>query len=329
MMQKDPTDRLSAEEYMIQQKGKAFPDYFYPFLKTFMQRFASAPVMSEDEKVMRIKREWQLIMSSLNVSETDPEENASLVIIISFLTSLLRNLQFEKSKLTELELLVELSKYVCADVVLDRIIPFLLFMVNDPFPRVRAEAIRSITKCVVGIKTVPLSDANIFPEYILPQISHLTQDSIVAVRVAFAENIAQLAKAASRFLEIAQLSSQPEVSTGDTGSSVVSQSNASYDIELQALHEMIQQKVVSLICDPENIVKQTLLENGITQLCVFFGRQKASDVLLSHMITFLNDKRDWHLRGAFFDAAVGIASYIGWQSSTILKPLLQQVSVWF
>lgn len=75
--------------------------------------------------------------------------------------------------------------------------------------------------------------------------------------------------------------------------------------ELQALHELVQQKVVTLLSDPENIVKQSLLENGITRLCVFFGRQKANDVLLSHMITFLNDKSDWHLRAAFFDSIVG------------------------
>ena len=58
---------------------------------------------------------------------------------------------------------------------------------------------------------------------------------------------------------------------------------------------------------------------------MFFGRQKANDVLLSHMITFLNDKQDWHLRAAFFDSIVGVASYVGWQSLAMLKPLLQQV----
>lgn len=70
---------------------------------------------------------------------------------------------------------------------------------------------------------------------------------------------------------------------------------------------MVQQKVVTLLSDSENIVKQSLMENGITRLCVFFGRQKANDVLLSHMITFLNDKNDWHLRGAFFHSIVGEA----------------------
>lgn len=45
-------------------------------------------------------------------------------------------------------------------------------------------------------------------------------------------------------------------------------------------------------------------------ICVFFGRQKANDILLSHMITFLNDKQDWQLRGAFFNSIVGIAAYV-------------------
>ena len=51
---------------------------------------------------------------------------------------------------------------------------------------------------------------------------------------------------------------------------------AGYDTELQALHEMVQQKVSILLSDPDNIVKQTLLEKGITRLCVFFGRQKGN-----------------------------------------------------
>lgn len=44
------------------------------------------------------------------------------------------------------------------------------------------------------------------------------------------------------------------------------------------------------------------------------------------MITFLNDKEDKELRGSFFDCIIGVAAYVGWQSSTILSPLLLQVS---
>lgn len=79
-----------------------------------------------------------------------------------------------------------------------------------------------------------------------------------------------------------------------------------------------------LLTDPQNLVKQTLMENGINKLCVFFGKQKANDILLSHVITFLNDKEDKELRGSFFECIVGVAAYVGWHSSPILMPLLQQ-----
>lgn len=79
-----------------------------------------------------------------------------------------------------------------------------------------------------------------------------------------------------------------------------------------------------LLTDPQNLVKQTLMESGINKLCVFFGKQKANDILLSHVITFLNDKEDKELRGSFFECIVGVAAYVGWHSSPILMPLLQQ-----
>ena len=43
-----------------------------------------------------------------------------------------------------------------------------LYFVNDPYPRVRAEAIRIIAHCLAKVKVVPINDGNIFPEYILP-----------------------------------------------------------------------------------------------------------------------------------------------------------------
>ena len=52
-----------------------------------------------------------------------------------------------------------------------------------------------------------------------------------------------------------------------------------YDDELEALHDTVQLKVVTLLSDNDNIVKQTLLENGITRLGVFFGRQKGKCIL--------------------------------------------------
>lgn len=330
MIQRDPDKRLTAEEHLAHQRGVAFPEIFYTFLQPYMAHFADETSLSADERILVIRKDLEHILCNLygndqtEKSEGDSKEHG-LVILVSVITSCLQTLQYCDSKLAALELLLHLAPRLRVGILLDRIAPYLLHFCNDLIPRVRAEAVRTLTKVLSLVKEVPRNDINIYPEYILPGIAHLAQDEATIVRLAYAENIALLAETALRFLELVHLNSL-NLENEQNGAEIDEPSypNENYDTELQGLHEMVQQKVVTLLSDLENIVKQTLMENGITRLCVFFGRQKANDVLLSHMITFLNDKNDWHLRGAFFDSIVGVAAYVGWQSSSILKPLLQQ-----
>nr|XP_046254483.1 phosphoinositide 3-kinase regulatory subunit 4 isoform X2 [Scatophagus argus] len=338
MVQREPERRLTAEEYLKQQRGKAFPDIFYTFLQPYMAQFAKETFQSADERVLVIRKDLDNILhnlrggSSSSSSSQESSDCASgsreeqgLIVLVSVITSCLQTLHSCDSKLAALELILHLAPRLGVDILLDRITPYLLHFCNDPVPRVRAQAVRTLAKVLALVKEVPRNDVNIYPEYILPGIAHLAQDDATIVRLAYAENIAHLAESALRFLELVQennVNTEQDLSGEDAEETL--HPNENYDSELQALHEMVQQKVVTLLSDSENIVKQSLMENGITRLCVFFGRQKANDVLLSHMITFLNDKNDWHLRGAFFDSIVGVAAYVGWQSSSILKPLLQQ-----
>uniref|UniRef100_A0A8D1EUR5 Phosphoinositide 3-kinase regulatory subunit 4 n=1 Tax=Sus scrofa TaxID=9823 RepID=A0A8D1EUR5_PIG len=330
MIHREPDKRLEAEDYLKQQRGNAFPEIFYTFLQPYMAQFAKETFLSADERVLVIRKDLGNIIHNLcghdlpEKAEGEPKESG-LVILVSVITSCLQTLKYCDSKLAALELILHLAPKLSVEILLDRITPYLLHFSNDSVPRVRAEALRTLTKVLALVKEVPRNDVNIYPEYILPGIAHLAQDDATIVRLAYAENIALLAETALRFLELVQLKNlNMENDPNSEEIDEVTHPSGNYDTELQALHEMVQQKVVTLLSDPENIVKQTLMENGITRLCVFFGRQKANDVLLSHMITFLNDKNDWHLRGAFFDSIVGVAAYVGWQSSSILKPLLQQ-----
>uniref|UniRef100_A0A8C4N7G5 non-specific serine/threonine protein kinase n=1 Tax=Eptatretus burgeri TaxID=7764 RepID=A0A8C4N7G5_EPTBU len=327
MLQREPGDRLTAEKYLQQQRGHAFPEYFYTFLWPYLQTFVGQPELTPDEKILKIQQDMTEILENLGFCDVQAknEQDSSLVIMVSVVTSCLQSLRHCQAKLAALELIRHLSSHLTADVVLDRLLPYLLHLTSDTVPRIRAEALRSLTQCLSSVWEQPRSDANVFPEYVFPGIAAMAQDEATGVRLAYAENIAVLAETALRFLEMSQLSLQmPDEDLANEDMVEVLTMYGNYDTELQALQEMVQQKVVTLLSDPENVVKQTLLENGITRLCVFFGRQKANDVLLSHMITFLNDKQDWHLRGAFFDSIVGVAVYVGWQSSSILKPLLQQ-----
>lgn len=89
---------------------------------------------------------------------------------------------------------------------------------------------------------------------------------------------------------------------------------------------MIQEQLVTLLVDKSAVVKRALLHNT-SQLCIFLGRQKANDVLLSHMLTYLND-RDWMLRYAFFQSIVDVAMCVGGRSldEYILPLMIQALS---
>ncbi|XP_044262700.1 phosphoinositide 3-kinase regulatory subunit 4 isoform X2 [Tribolium madens] len=327
MIEIDPSKRLSAEDYLAKERGKLFPEYFFTFLQSYMLIFSATPILSPDEKILRLKSDIANIFKFLgpikHSNEDDNEtlekgESEGLVIIISLVTSCIRGLHDCSSKLCSLEILLELSNHANGETILDRILPYIMYLARDNSSRVKIAAINTITKCLELVQQLPKSDSNIFPEYVLPGLAPLAVDPNICVRAAYAKNIATLAEIALRYLD------QMQNDWYDNNIKQKYNHTFNYELELQALHEMVEQTVSILLTDSQALVKQTLIENGITKLCVFFGKQKANDVLLSHMITFLNDKDDKQLRGSFFDCIVGVAAYIGWHCSGILTPLLLQ-----
>ena len=90
-----------------------------------------------------------------------------------------------------------------------------------------------------------------------------------------------------------------------------------------------------MLVDQSSVVKRSVLLD-IAPLCIFFGRQKTNDILLSHMITYLND-RDWLLRYAFFDSITDVAASVGGRNleeynfplmTQALSGLLSHMSSW-
>jgi len=53
MTQKDPSLRLTADQYLSSQRDKAFPAYFYSFLGLYCQRYAQVPIIHSDDRVAR------------------------------------------------------------------------------------------------------------------------------------------------------------------------------------------------------------------------------------------------------------------------------------
>ncbi|CEG71017.1 Putative VPS15 protein kinase [Rhizopus microsporus] len=358
MIQIDPNARLSAQDYLTQWHGKAFPHYFYSFLYQYMSsltdkveqkdstlfsalssaypNMTSRKLTDADEKIERVFFDFEKIMDYVSSEDVDeekhkkrkgiavnkillspevtfpnqshissthedgvvykPGEEGSL-ILLSFICSLIRNTLYPSSKLKALDILFALGERVPDDVKLDRLVPYLMCLLTDESALVRANAIKTLTRILCMVESISPINARIFPEYILPSLRSFTTDPDALVRSTYASCIALLAETALRFLEMTQ---------------------SSYDSYLQELQSVIQEQTTLLLIDKSSSVKRALLTN-ITSLCVFFGRQKANDVLLSHMITYLNDK-DWMLR-----SIKGVGTFVGARSlEEYILPLMIQ-----
>jgi len=313
MINKDPSMRHSVGEYLAQERGKVFPEYFYSFLQSYMGMFSRAPLMSSDQKIRRIHKDLTHFQALLESSDpTQAIQVGCLLVVTSVVTSCVRSLALTSSQLQCLAILEWLATHQPSEVILERILPHVIYYFSSQVPCVRVRAVHALVTSLASVTMVPRSDANTFPEYILPSLLPLCQDPSVNVRAALAFHLATIAELSTSFLDMVT----SEAGEGEVGTS--------YDTEVTALHELVAQMVTLLLEDNSNCVKQVVVSKGAARLAVFFGRQRANDVLLSHMITFLNDKEDGQLRHCFYDNIAGVASFVGWQCSPILKPLLEQ-----
>uniref|UniRef100_A0A914VQF4 non-specific serine/threonine protein kinase n=1 Tax=Plectus sambesii TaxID=2011161 RepID=A0A914VQF4_9BILA len=323
MLDRDPTKRPIASQLLKKYRGKVFPDIFDQFVFPYLEAFAKPPISAPDDRLNQFLTDEAKILK--NLEGHSGRFCPSGVILVSVVTSLIRALRYSASKQNAIGLLHRIAGGCSDSVVADRIMPYLVHMLSDTYPRVRCAAIVAVTKLLTTMHDVPKDDSRVFIDYVFPRLAIVANDSSSLVRMALARHLGELAETALRFFNQAPapLADDSQVVQGDKSSTETEQRMMRR--ELKALHEAVQEVVVNLLCDADNNVRRAVVaQDGLRKLCEFFGKQKASDVLLSHMITFLNDKVDWRLRATFFECCPVAAAYIGWQSTLILKPLLQQ-----
>ncbi|KAL1709450.1 hypothetical protein EV121DRAFT_252818 [Schizophyllum commune] len=255
-------------------------------------------------------------------------EDGPALIILALVSSNVRNCSLPSSKTRALDLLLALCPHLTDEAKLDRMVPYIVDLLHDDAATVRSSALRTLIQVLMLVTALTPSNAAIFPEYIIPNIWHLVQDADVSVRCMYAQCIVQFANTAVRYLEMGQalrahgtfqLSTEPqEYEAADN--------ELSYDASMQDLQNAIQQHLSALLTDPSSVVKRAVLHD-ISSLCIFLGRQRTNDVLLSHIITYLND-RDWMLRHAFFESIVDVAACAGGRSleEYILPLMIQALS---
>jgi phosphoinositide-3-kinase regulatory subunit 4 len=326
MIQHRPHERYSAEEY-LHVFEEIFPPYFATFLHEYMKAFTHGTgdfegSLKPDQRIQRLYRDMHAIL--LNVVFTNQDNIPSresgfgdgLVIVLSAVTSHVRVLQLLSTKLRSLEMMKMIAQHIRDEFILDRVIPYLLYFVSDVLPEVKAEAIRTLTHCLSMVTKLPKGDVNIFQDYIFPGLVLVPEDPHVSVRLALAESLADLTTAAHRFLEIglhnASLANDDDYQT-----------LGSYDNELSLMRTQVAKMVTAFLSDQDNTVKKTTMMH-LKKLCPFFGFQQAKDVILVHLITYLNDKEDWQLHRVFFECIVDVVAYLGWPAVELVQALLLQ-----
>ncbi|EEB09352.1 VPS15 protein kinase Ppk19 [Schizosaccharomyces japonicus yFS275] len=247
-------------------------------------------------------------------------------VLLPFLLSFIRISNNRRTRKKVLLLAVDLAKYVPDELKLDAVLPFIVSALADSRCDIRITALYAITDILSSVNVIAPINAFIFHEYVFPELQRLLTDRELRVRAAYASCISTLAKHASRYLNMAQsLRNAGVLSFPETAYDSVDHGKAEQLFE-SGRHELlvtVEWHVSTLLADASSEVRRALL-SSLAPLCSFFGKAKADDVMLSHLITYMNDS-DWMLRCAFFDSVVGVAAFVGARSiDEYVLPLMQQ-----
>ncbi|RMZ75655.1 hypothetical protein DV737_g5175, partial [Chaetothyriales sp. CBS 132003] len=350
-----PEKRYNAEQHLSFYKHKIFPDYFDSFLHQYIldltlpsksqqpNGLEVGTLADSDDKIDRVYQDLDKISSLLGhvqpTNQTDGSKTSGnprpsqrhaksqiqaidqydgTLLFLTVISSSLRNCTKAASRLKACELLVSFARRLPDEALLDRIVPYIVIMLNDTSDTVQATAIRALTDVFEMVQTVSPINAFIIPEYVFPRLKPFVQPPPNAasplVRAAYASCLASLALTSNRLLDIVQ------AMMGDDRLSTLSNNDwapaasfhALYGPSKEELIKHFEEATVALMTDEDVSVKRALLAS-VSRLCVFFGSPKSSEVILTHLNTYLNEK-DWMLRCSFFDALVGVASYVGTSS---------------
>ncbi|KAF2395630.1 phosphoinositide 3-kinase regulatory subunit 4 [Trichodelitschia bisporula] len=378
MIQIDPQDRYTAEEYLNFWRHKAFPEYFYSSLHQYMYVITDPtsgrrPITAgnenlgeADDRIDRVYDEFDKIsqflgyesvvkgsrdrygigsdtvLFPLQVDIPNNRHQASALnnktaddgtlIFVTLVVSSIRSTARATARVRACELLLAFGERVTDEAKMDRILPYLVWLLNDKADIVKCAAIRTITQLLALVQAVSPINAYIFPEYLLPRLQPfvlgVNSKPSPWVRATYASCLATLATTASRFLGMMQAlradgtipTSDPEAEDGTVSQSVYQNL---FDLAREDLMGQFEAQTKALLTDSDSAVRRAFL-GSVSTLCVFFGTAKASDVILSHLNTYLND-RDWMLKCAFFETIVGVATFVGAPSyEEFILPLMIQ-----
>lgn len=264
--------------------------------------------------------------------DAQPAADDGTLIFLTLVVSSLRNTARASSRVRACDVLLAFAERLTDEAKLDRVLPYLMTLLNDKADIVVVTAMRTITQLLALVNAVNPVNAHVFLEYILPRmavglVGNINQPTPL-VRATYASCIGSLATTAKKFLQMSTtLKTAGTMAAADPDVESGSQSDATFDGMFdeaqQELIFMFENHTKSLIEDADPYVRRAFL-SSVPELCMFFGTAESNDIILTHLNTYLND-RDWMLKCAFFETIVGIAAFMGSVSlEEFILPLMIQ-----
>ncbi len=260
-----------------------------------------------------------------------PVDDGSL-IFLTLVVSSLRNTARSTARLRACDLMLAFAERITDEAKLDRVLPYVVTLLNDRTDIVKVAAIRTMSQLLSLIAVVSPVNAYVFTEYVRPRLQQFTagpsSKASALVRSTYAQCLATLAHTSSRILDMLQAlradgfvpSIDPEAEDG-----IATNLNYQHSFNVARLDLLahFESHTKALLTDNNSSVRRAFL-GSVSSLCVFFGSLKANDVILSHLNTYLNDK-DWILKCAFFETIVGVATFVGGKNlEEFILPLMIQ-----
>ncbi|KAL9103135.1 MAG: hypothetical protein Q9163_001779 [Psora crenata] len=254
------------------------------------------------------------------------------LIFLTLVVSCLRNTARSSARIQACDLMLAFAERITDEAKMDRVLPYVVALLNDRVDKVKVAAIRTIAQLLSLVRVVSPVNAYAFTEYIKPRLQQfiggpgLKTSSVV--RATYASCVASLAHSSGRILDMIQaLRADGTIPTVDPdaedGAAMELAYQNSFDHARADLLDHFETHAKALLTDENASVRRAFL-GSVSSLCVFFGSTRANDVILSHLNTYLNDK-DWILKCAFFRTIVGVASFVGGPSlEEFILPLMIQ-----
>lgn len=265
-------------------------------------------------------------------AENQPSADDGTLIFLTLIASSLRNAAHAASKIKACDILLAFAERLTDEAKLDRVLPYLIALLNDKYDMVVISAVRAITQLLDLVKIITPVNSQIFLEYIMPRMETammgMQRTPSPIVRATYASCLGKLATTAARFLAMAatlradgsSALADPEVEPGNEANPTF---DGLFDDARRELAEKFEAHTKALIEDSDPFVRRAFLAS-VPDLCIFFGASQANDIILTHLNTYLND-RDWMLKCAFFDTIVGISAFLGSDSlEKFMLPLMVQ-----